>query len=126
MSRKGILSKIYYGVKRMKAIWDSDYDSRTDSIYKRPCCPKCREPIGLDGSDKYRCYSCGEVVEVTSPWMLKWFEDRSEIKYEYRDCPRLWCGGKGTMIVMYVRNNATLEWQTAQGKCKKCGMSFIV
>lgn len=30
------------------------------------------------------------------------------------------------MNVMYVRNIATLEWQTAQGKCEKCGMSFIV
>lgn len=24
----------------MKAIWDNDYDSRTDSVYKRPCCPE--------------------------------------------------------------------------------------
>ena len=120
----------------MQAIWDNDYDYQSDSIYKRPCCPECREPIGLDGSNQYRCYNCGEVVEVTDPEMLKWFEDRAEIKYEYQDCPRLpiddegeefmGCGGKDTMKVMYVRNNATLEWQEAQGKCEKCGLSFIV
>lgn len=106
----------------MKAIWDEDYDSRTDSIYKRPCCPECREPIGLYGKDKYRCYNCGEVVEVTDPEMRKWFNDRSLIKYVYQECRG--CGG--TMKVMYVRNNATLEWQAAQGKCAECGLSFIV
>lgn len=119
----------------MKAIWSDEYDFLTDSIYKRPCCPKCIEPIYKE-VDRYLCISCGEVVEVTDPEMLKWFEDRAEVKYEYQDCPRLpineegnefmGCGGKGTMKVKYVRNNATLEWQKAQGKCEKCGMSFIV
>lgn len=113
----------------MQAIWGEDYDFRTDSIFKRPCCPECCEPIGLDGSDKYRCYNCGEVVEVTDPEMLKWFGDREKVKYEYQDCLKRrlkGCGGKGTMKVKYVRNNATLEWQQAQGKCEKCGLTFIV
>ena len=113
----------------MKAIWDSDYDSRTDSIYKRPCCPECREPIGLDGSEKYRCYNCGKVVEVTDPEMLKWFSERAEVKYEFQSCPRcitLTDIQKYTMRVKYVRNNATLEWQPVQGKCIECGMEFIV
>lgn len=105
----------------MEAIWDSDYDSRTDSIYKRPCCPECREPIYKE-VDRYLCISCGEEVEVTDPEMLKWFNDRSLIKYVYQECRR--CGG--TTKVKYVRNSATLEWQEAQGKCEECGMSFIV
>ena len=118
----------------MKAIWDSDYDSRTDSIYKRPCCPECREPIGLDGNNKYRCYSCGEVVEVTDPKMLKWFKKREEVKFEMHDCPRIplengeyiGCGSKGTLKVMYVRNNVTLEWQPAMSECSVCGLKSIV
>lgn len=112
----------------MKAVWDNDYDYRTDSIYKRPCCPECREPIGLDGSDKYRCYNCGEVVEVTDPEMLKWFEDRKAVMYVNEDCPRRLKhrGSKGTMRVMYVKNNVTLKWQKACGKCQECGLSFMV
>lgn len=120
----------------MRAIWSEDYDFRTDSTFKRPCCPECCEPIGLDGSDKYRCFSCGEVVEVIDPEMLKWFGDRKEVKYEYQDCLRIpmdddgkefiGCGGKGTVKVMMVRNNVTLEWQSAQGKCERCGLVFIV
>jgi DNA-directed RNA polymerase subunit RPC12/RpoP len=119
----------------MQAIWDNDYDSRTDSIYKRPCCPECGEPILLFG-DAYHCVSCGEKVEVTNPEMEKWFDDRAEIRYEQKDCPRMplddegkefmGCGGKGTLRVLYVRNKATLEWQEAQGECEKCGLKFIV
>ena len=73
---------------------------------------------------------------MTDLEMLDWFNDRAESKIEYEDCPKIpigekgteffGCGGKGTMKVLYVKNNATLEWQRAQGKCEKCGLSFIV
>ena len=117
----------------MKAIWDSDYDSRTDSIYKRPCCPECREPIYKE-VDRYLYVSCGEVVEVTDPKMLKWFKKREEVKFEMHDCPRIplengeyiGCGSKGTLKVMYVRNNVTLEWQPAMSECSVCGLKSIV
>ena len=112
-----------------QAIWGEDYDSRTDSIFKRPCCPECGEPILLFG-DAYRCVSCGEEVEVNDEKMEKWFDDRSEVRYEQQDCPHIpldpfddegkefmGCGGKGTLRVMYVRTNATLEWQQVQGRC---------
>ena len=116
----------------MNAIWISDYDYITDKIYKRPGCPKCKEPIG-DSGDSYNCYSCGEVVEVTDESMKEWFGERAERKVEYRDCPKIeidgdtiGCGGKGTVKTIFYKNPVTLEWQTAHGTCEKCKMRFIV
>ena len=31
----------------IKAVWGTDYDGRTDQIYRRPCCGECKEPLGL-------------------------------------------------------------------------------
>ena len=117
----------------MTAIWGKDYDYITDSIYKRPVCPKCREPIYKE-VDRYLCISCGEQVEVTDKEMLDWFGERKEIKFEMHDCPRIpfengeyiGCGSKGTLKVMYVKNNVTLEWQPAMSECSVCGLKSIV
>ena len=109
--------------KRMKSTWVLDYDSREDKCYKRPGCPECSEPIGLDEDGQYHCYSCGKVVEVEDPKMIKWFSDREGTKVEYSNCG---CGGQNTFETHYVKNPVTLDWQVAFGGCSKCNMRFIV
>ena len=118
----------------MQAIWYKDYDSRTDKLYTRPCCPECREPIGKLPGGGYRCYSCGEIVQVKSKKMKDWFKAREETKTELDDCHVLTppdgltigCGGKNCVEIYYRRNNATLEWQAVSGKCTKCGLRWLV
>lgn len=119
----------------MEAIWGTDYDMHTDKCYKRPSCPKCEEPIGKYEDGKYRCYSCGEVVDVTDKKMQEWLRVMEETKEEYGDCPRIkskgkllkmGCGGKNCVKKTYVHNPVTLDWQVAWGVCTKCGMRFIV
>ena len=117
----------------MVAVWGMDYDYRTDKCYDRPMCPECNAPVIRFKDGKYKCVSCRQPVEVIDAEMLKWLAKREEEKIEYEDCPQ-WrhdgyvygCGGKGTVETHYVRNNVTLEWQTAWGECSKCGMRFIV
>ena len=110
----------------MKAIWDMDYDIRTDRNFQRPCCPECCEPIVLNKeTGAYRCLNCGGTVEVDDPGMIKWFEDRSGIKQEYMTCEPKGCG-KNTMLVTYRKNLVTLEWETMSGVCENCGARFIV
>ena len=118
----------------MNAIWYDDYDSRTDKLYKRPCCPECKAPIGkfLDG--KYRCYSCGEIITVADEKMKNWLKLREETKVEFLNCHvlklpdggQIGCGGKKCVETHYNKNPVTLEWQTTHGKCKKCGQTFMV
>lgn len=118
----------------MNAIWYDDWDVHSDKIYKRPCCPECREPIGKLPSGEYRCYSCGEIVTVKDKKMKDWFKVREETKTELDDCHVLthldgWshgCGGVKTLKVTYCRNPATLEWQAVTGECSACGLRWIV
>jgi len=118
----------------LKAVWGIDYDMHTDSCYSVPACPVCKEPIFVYEDGNYHCASCFEIVEVDDPDMIKWFEERSETKTEYEDCPKfttkdgrtIGCGGKGTVETYYRRNPVTKKWQVMGGKCSKCGMSFIV
>lgn len=109
----------------MKAVWGSDYDLHNDKCNKCPACPECREPIFLYEDKQYHCVSCGKVVEVEDPKMLKWFEEREGTKTEMEDC-FLGCGGKKCVEVHYRKNRVTLEWQTMGGHCTKCGMKFMV
>lgn len=109
----------------MNAIWVMEYDMHTDKCYNTLGCPKCKEPIGRCEDGRFRCFSCGKVVYVKDKTMLDWYNKRSETKTEYEDC-FLGCGGKKCVEVVYRRNPVTMEWQTAGGKCKKCGMRFIV
>lgn len=114
----------------MKAIWGLDYDFREDKCYERPSCPECAEPIGKVGDDdNYYCYSCGKMVEVDDPKMQEWFKIRRETKMRITDCLPVemnGCGGKQCAETHYMRNPITLRWQVMGGKCKKCGMEFIV
>ena len=123
----------------MKAIWGLDYDFREDKCYERPSCPECAEPIGKVGDDdNYYCYSCGKKVEVDDPKMLEWFKIRRETKVGITDCfpekvemkngeiIKLGCGGKQCVETHYMRNPITLKWQVMGGKCKNCGMEYIV
>ena len=118
----------------MNAIWYDDWDVHSDKIYKRPCCPECREPIGKLPSGEYRCYSCGEIVGVKDKEMKDWFKVREETKTELDDChvlthpdgTSIGCGGKNCVEVYYMRNKATLEWQVVSGECKKCGLRWLV
>ena len=106
----------------MKAIWDMDYDMSEDKCYDRPCCPECHAPIGRYEDGLYHCFSCGEVVDVTEPDMIKWFSDREQTKTETSSC--LKCDGE--IETYYMKNPVTLEWQVMGGQCNKCGMRFIV
>ena len=121
-----------------KAIWGTDYDMHEDKCYKCPACPECREPVFLYEDNKYHCVSCGKVVEVKDPKMLKWFEEREGTKIEMEDCfseevelkngqkIKMGCGGKKCVEVHYRKNPVTLEWETMGGHCTKCDMKFIV
>lgn len=116
----------------MFAVWGTDYDYITDECYKRPCCPECEEPIGLDDG-VYRCFSCGKEVEVNDPEMLEWLERRSKVKIVMRDCPeheykgkKMGCGGKRCVETHMMRNPVTLEWQERGGVCTRCGRRWIV
>lgn len=119
----------------MEAVWFDDYDLHTDKLFKRPGCPECHEPIGMDEGGRYRCFSCNGEVEVKDDEMLNWFAARSEQKITMEDDPVITskdgkhssgCGGKKCVETHWVRNKVTLEWQVAYGQCKKCGMQFIV
>ena len=47
----------------MKAVWGEEYDWRKKKMYPCPICPKCHGEVGkIQG--KYRCFACGEEVEV--------------------------------------------------------------
>lgn len=108
----------------MKAIWGMDYDYISDKCYNRPMCPKCDAPVVRFNDGNYKCVSCRKKVNVTDSEMLKWLADREETKVEMMDCFR--CGGKTCVETHFVKNKVTLEWQTAGGECKNCGMRFIV
>ena len=110
----------------MRAIWDMDYDYRTDKTFQRPCCSECHEPILLDrATGFYRCLNCSGKVDVDDPEMIQWFTDRSEVKKEYVTCFPNGCG-KDTMLVTYRKNAVTLEWEAMSGVCENCGNKFIV
>ena len=113
----------------LKAIWIDEYDFHTDELYKAPGCPVCKEPAFRHEDGRFYCVSCGEQVELDDD-MLNWYAVREEIKIEMRDCIKLsdkfGCDGKKCVETHLRRNPVTLEWETAGGKCLKCGMRFIV
>lgn len=116
----------------MNATWGLDYDYKTDKCFKRPVCPDCDAPAIKFESGEYKCVSCRKPVQVDAN-MLKWLTKREGEKVEHNDCTQYevngtiyGCGGKGTVETHYIRNDVTLEWQTAWGQCSKCGMRFIV
>lgn len=112
----------------MKAEWGTDYDFRTDTIYKCPVCmgKHCRPyggvPIGIAEDGKYRCINCGEEMELDAD-MKEWIDKRSETKTEKTYCFKC---DEETMVTVFHRNDVTLEWQMAYGTCEKCGCKFIV
>ena len=106
------------------AEWITDYDMHTDSTYKRPGCPKCYAPVGDgEGNGKYICLSCRKEYELT-PEMEAWIREREGTRTEIRDC--LSCGSKGAVEMHFRKNPKTLQWQTMGGKCRRCGMKFVV
>jgi hypothetical protein len=111
-------------MKRLTAVWGSDYDMHMDQNYPRPVCPICRDPFGRDEDGKERCYNCGRVISVTDPDMIEWLKVRRETKTEMWDC---WsCGGKACVEAHLHRNPITLLWQGAYGHCTKFDMNWIV
>lgn len=118
----------------MKAIWGSDYDYKEDKIFDCPCCPNCEEPIGRYKDGSYRCFSCGEIVDVEEPSMQEWFKKREGVKITYQNCKQVktndgkifGCGGKNCLEIHSLKNPITLKWQVYSGKCNKCGITFIV
>jgi hypothetical protein len=61
--------------------------------------------------------------------MLEWFKIRRETRVRMPDCfpvEMKGCGGKKCVETHYMRNPITLKWQVMGGKCKKCGMEFII
>ena len=110
--------------EELVAVWGMDYDYRMDKCFDRPVCPECETPFGEREDGKYHCFSCGNVIKVEDPEMIKWIEERKETKVEMRDC--FVCGGKGTSEDHFIKNDVTKEWQTAWGECKACGARFIV
>lgn len=120
----------------MEAVWGVDYDIHSDKCYQCPCCPECREPIGLAEDGKYHCYDCREIVEVKDPKMIEWLQLSRETKVEMQDCEQIFtkdgqhlsgCGGKNCVRVVYRRNPIDFnKWDCAYGRCEKCGSRFIV
>lgn len=87
-------------------------------------CPKCDAPVVKFNDGEYKCVSCRKPVNVTDPDMIAWFAEREGTKVETEDCFN--CGGKGCVETHYVKSKVTLDWVTAFGECKNCGMRFIV
>lgn len=119
-------------MNELKAVWITDYDHRTDKLYKRPGCPDCEEAIGRF-RNVYKCYNCGAAVEVEDEEMKAWLVIHEETRTETEDCPKfkvmgrtIGCGRKKCVRVLYTRNPVTLEWQLAQKKCTKCGYQVLV
>ena len=119
---------------QMPPMRGTEYDMPNDRCYKCPNCPKCKVPIWKYEDEQYHCLSCGEIVEIDEE-MREWFTVREETKIEIKDCPHfeladgshsMGCGGKNCVETHYGRNPVTLEWQVLGGKCRKCGMSFLV
>ncbi len=126
------------GCSKKSAVWVKTYDSRTDKSYDAPGCPDCMEPIGRYGNGRFYCFSCGKEILMGNAEMFKWYQERRETKTEYEDCfpedvklkngekVKMGCGGKKCMLVRYRRNPVTMEWESAGGKCARCGMNFVV
>lgn len=119
-----------------KAEWHLDYDMHNDACFDRPQCPECIAPIYEYSQNEFKCISCGELMELDDS-MKEWIRSRAGEKVVMEDCPdcefefkgkkiKMGCGGKACVETHYVKNKVTLEWQTAFGKCSKCGRSFIV
>ena len=112
----------------MKIIWATDYDFHTDKCFKAPCCKKCSQqygavPVYLRDDGLCECINCHQTGKPDEE-QLKWLQDRQGTKVvENEYC--MHCG-KNTMTVHYIKNDVTLEWQTAYGKCSNCGTKFIV
>lgn len=119
------MNKAPFNKIKPTAVWGQDYDMHTDSNYTRPVCPYCREPVFKTKNGNYQCVNCGNIVEISDPKMAAWFREREKTKVENIDCS-MGCGRKGTFAVTYVINPVTLQWQTAYGKCAKCGATMIV
>ena len=107
----------------MEAIWGTDYDPSTDTLYRRPMCPECMVGIAEAEDGEYHCFSCNEIVYVTDQEMKEWFSLRDQTMTRMGNCLR--CGQKDSMERHYRKNPVTLDWQMAYGKCKYCGTSFI-
>lgn len=105
-----------------KAVWVPDYDFNTDTRYERPGCAECHEPVGLREDGLYHCYNCGEAVQIDET-MEKWFADRAGEKVETGMC--IVCKAN-ECETHYRKNLATMKWQAAWGKCRKCGAKWIV
>lgn len=108
----------------MLAAWILDYDHVTDTCYNRPGCIECQAPVDKMEDGKYHCFSCGKVVNVKDPEMIRWLDEMGQTKTERRDCLR--CGGKDSLEIVYYKNPVSREWQMGHGECSKCGMRFIV
>ena len=109
-------------MNQIKAVWLEQYDWRSDKIYSRPCCPNCEEPI-IYSKYQYVCMLCEEPVQVDDQ-MKEYISKVSEVKIGWRNC--LKCGSKDCVETYYHRNPASMEWQTAHGKCVECGCRFFV
>ena len=109
-------------MNQIKAVWLEQYDWRSDKIYSRPCCPNCEEPI-IYSKYQYVCMLCEEPVQVDDQ-MKEYISKVSEVKIGWRNC--LKCGNKDCVETYYHRNPASMEWQTAHGKCVECGCRFFV
>ena len=119
-----------------KAEWLTDYDMHNDKCFLRPQCPECYAPVHEYGQDEFRCISCHELIELDDE-MKEWVRKRAGEKVTMEDCPdyeiefdgkkhKMGCGGKKCVETHYIKNEITLEWQTAWGLCKNCGRAFIV
>lgn len=109
--------------KKIKAIWGTEYDYKSDECYSCPMCPDCMAPIFKDDeNEKYRCISCGSEMEVDRE-MKNWIDLREGTKEEITTCMKC---GEETMHIYYYKNHNTTKWETGSGCCEKCGMRFIV
>ena len=120
--------------EQQKAKWGIDYDAHTDKIYNCPVCPECEEPIFKYNDGKYRCVNCKAEAEITDAAMLEYFREREQGRVEIKDHKKIifedgeemGCDGKNCYEIHYRINPATHEREVTGGKCRQCGLTFIV
>lgn len=117
------------GGEDMDAIWKSDYDMTTDTLYKRPSCPVCAKEYGcvplyrIDNKRIARCVNCRKDFMIDEN-MEKWFDDHEGYKEEMVDC--MMCETHASFRMHYRKNPVTLKWQEMGGECEVCGCRVLV
>ena len=111
----------------MKAEWFNYLNYKNNRVYKRPCCPRCKNERGelapvIRKENRYECLNCHEVLEVDRK-QKKFIDDSMKIKRKIGKC--MWCGAF-KMEFIERKDMSTGKWVIASGHCENCDTKMIV